>query len=146
MVRNGRVIPVFVPAFPSYVFVAARNCWEHIRELTGIVGFVKFGRLIAEVPVADVEALAAKATADLVLPQDDPPSKFAKGQKVSVSSGAFSGPAVYDRPTSPGRAMVLVDILGRLTPVSVDEDHISKLQVLRRARHHRPRRGHRYSC
>src|SRR5262245_49136729 len=98
VVRNGQVLSLLVPAFPSYVFVAARNCWDFIRQATDVVGFVKFGGVVAEVPHADVAALAARADRNLVLPEEDPAPRFHSGQRVCVDSGVFQGFAIYDRP------------------------------------------------
>jgi transcription antitermination factor NusG len=149
IVRNGRIFTLLVPAFPSYVFVAARNSWDFIRDVTDVVGFVKFGGTVAEVPDADVRALAHRAEGEKwVLPQDEPAQRFTRGQKVRITSGALQGMATYDRMASPGRAIVLVDTLGRLVPVSVLEDDLDTLiddKRVRRAKHHRPRR-HRYLC
>lgn len=145
--RNGRIFSLLVPAFPSYVFVSARNCWDFIRQATDVIGFVKFGGIVTEVPDADVQALVRTADREFVLPQDDPPARFVRGQKIRITSGALEGPATYDRQASPGRAIVLVDTLGRLVPVSVTEGDLSSAllvndnrQRVRRAKHHRSRR------
>jgi transcription antitermination factor NusG len=127
VVRHGHVESVVVPAFPSYIFVAARSCWDFIREVTDVVGFVKFGSVVADVPEADVQALADKADEDWILPLEDPAPLFQRGQRVYVSNGVIQAVGIYDRPTSPGRAVVLVDILGRLAPVTVRESDLSPL-------------------
>lgn len=139
LARNGRVYSVLVPAFPSYVFVAARSCWDFIRHATDVVDFVRFGGVIAEIPDVDVASLVARSDKDFVLPQEETSSKFRRGQHVVITGGAIQGPATFDRMASPGRAIVLVDGFGRMIPVSVSECDLSGERQVRRAKHHRPK-------
>jgi transcription antitermination factor NusG len=146
IVRNGRIFSLLVPAFPSYVFVAAEESWNFIRRVADVVGFVKFEGAVAEVPEADIQALVRRSDPEWVLPKDDPAPRFCHGQKITITSSALRGPATYDRVASPGRAIVLVDLMGRQVPVSVAEDDLSEELIVRRAKHHRSRNKARLHC
>ena len=133
VVRNGRVTMDLVPAFPSYVFVAARSAWDALRDdVIDLIGFVAFGGEVASVPPNIVTTLLKEADPDGVLPLEVVDElEFLPGQRVRIAAGPACGYfGTFVRMVSSDRALILVDKL----PVSVSVSHIEKVERRRRRR------------
>jgi hypothetical protein len=146
-VWKGRVHEYLVPAFPSYVFVTAKHCWEITRDIYDVLGLVEEGQLI---PNGVVEGLIDCCGGGDILPVVKSPERFRTGDKVVI--GGF-GPAaghvgIYQYTLADERVCVLFDWLGQWVPVSVREDELSMMPrpapVVRKRSKRRRRAGKRY--
>jgi transcriptional antiterminator RfaH len=137
-IRDGQVATKLVPAFPGYIFVAARSCWDVVRDVVDVFGFVRLNGMIAQVPSGVVDDLVREADVDGVLPLevDDVP-QFTSGTRVRILAGPAIGYlATFVRMISSDRALILVD---KQVQVSIPVDRIERVDARRRRR----RRGRR---
>ena len=105
------------PLFPRYLFVGATDeqSWAPVRSTVGVTSLVRFGGQVASVPEALVETLRTSAAE----PQHHRPI-YQQGQKVRIVTGAFATlEAVFDLAEGEERATVLLELLGRQSPVRV---------------------------
>jgi transcription antitermination factor NusG len=92
---------------------------NEIQHAGGVVGLVRFGEKIPEVPDAIIEELKECF-------KDDAPmlveNCFSPGDEVKVMEGVFCEAQAFVLKVMPARkrVQVLLDILGRPTPVEVD--------------------------
>jgi transcriptional antiterminator RfaH len=103
------------PLFPRYLFVGATDeqSWAPVRSTVGVTSLVRFGGQVAAVPKALVETLRTSATE----PQRHRPI-YQQGQKVRIVAGPFATlEGVFDMAQGETRATVLLDLLGRQSPV-----------------------------
>lgn len=149
IVHRGFPAVRFQPAFPGYVFLDPRACWEPLREEFGIIEFVRsVDQRIAELPEAVVASLVRIALrvgdeAD-VLPVEEPRSRFEHGDRVLIRGMTLLAGqwAVYQHALEDQQAVVLIDWMGRWVPVALDERDLTGEQKTR-ARGRRPRRNRR---
>jgi hypothetical protein len=105
VVRHGRRVALLRFTFPRYAFVPL-ELWRPIAErIDQVVGPVRSGDTIAQLPEGVVEELAASCIAPDILPAIRKPARFAPGECVTIdASGPMAGQSdVYLRPTSFGR-------------------------------------------
>jgi transcriptional antiterminator RfaH len=123
--RRGRWMPVTEPLFPGYLFVSLALGVDDpapIRSTVGCVGLVRFGQVHVSVPSVLIAALqgAQEGVADAPLP-------FNEGDKVRLIAGPFAGiEAVFEMPRGEDRAHVLVELLGKVQRLTVNQDDLSK--------------------
>lgn len=119
------VIRVIEPLFPCYLFVRCvlEERLDEIQYAGGINGLVRFGGKIPPVPDAVIEKLEECFLADDPMPVE---SRLAPGDEVAVIEGAFSESRAFVLRVMPARrrVQVLLDILGRPTPVEVDRESV----------------------
>lgn len=119
--RNARQFLVIAPMFPRYLFVnldSETRSWSPIRSTLGVVSLVRFGETPALVPEDLVEMLRAREDADGIQPLST--QEYQRGTKVRITDGQFAGyEAVYFARTGRDRVVVLLDVLGRHTRMSV---------------------------
>ena len=148
IVYRGRVIERILPVFPGYIFVLARNAWRAIQEIIGVLGFVRTldGRP-ETVPNRVVNGLRAQSDEKGVLSWPPPAyisSRFRVGDIVRVyPAGIPEGlRGVFHQLLTPERAVILLDWMGRMVPLSVDErDLIAVPQRRKRRRRRRNSQG-----
>jgi transcription antitermination factor NusG len=148
IVHRGFRAMRFKPAFPGYVFLDPRACWEPLREEFGIIEFVRSGERVAELPETIVVSLVRIAMqigdeAD-VLPVEEPRSRFCQGDKVLVRGMTLLAGqwAVYQHALEDEQAVVLIDWMGRWVPVALDErDLVGEQKTRARGRPRRNRRA-----
>jgi len=113
-----RIETVLVPFFPGYVFVTldlSRDRWRSINGTYGVASIVMQGEIPAAVPVGVVEALQNSCDEDGVL---DYEADLRPGQRVQIVHGAFTElVGQLDQLDAAGRVRVLLDMLGRHTPI-----------------------------
>lgn len=112
------------PLFPRYLFVGAKpeQSWAPVRSTVGVASLVKFGGTYATVPQTLIDVLRSNAEE----PQEHRPL-FKQGQKLRIVTGPYASlDAVFEMQDGSDRALVLLDLLGRQSRVSVD---ISQLIV-----------------
>lgn len=123
---RGVVKRITEPVFPGYVFV---RCFldEHIgqiRHISGISGLVSFGGRIPQVPAEVLEDLRRCFGVEELLPLRKDPRP---GDEVTVTRGAFMGMQALVLQSWPARrrVQILLEILGRPTPVEMDRRQVS---------------------
>jgi transcriptional antiterminator RfaH len=106
------------PLFPRYLFVGVKpdQSWAPVRSTVGVASLVKFGGTYATVPQSLIDLLRSGAEE----PQVHRPL-FQHGQKLRIIAGPYASlEAVFEMQEGTDRAMVLLDLLGRQSRVSVD--------------------------
>ena len=107
------------PLFPRYLFIRldtglSAKGWGPIRSTKGVSRLVSFGSEPAKIDDRLVHLLHSQENAH----QTEPQRLFAKGERVMIVEGAFSGlEAMYQMADGEGRVMVLIEILSK--PVAV---------------------------
>jgi len=117
---RGVVKQITEPLFPGYIFVRC-NLEEYLDELrhtSGISSLVSFGSRIPEVPQEVIGELMECFGEDEMLAMERQPFP---GDVVHVASGAFFGMEAVVLRSWPAkrRVQILLDILGRPTPMEV---------------------------
>ena len=115
------VMRVLEPLFPGYIFVRCvlGECLNEIQYANGIHSLVHFGQRIPPVPDSIVRELQeCFAMTDIMTL----PGCISPGDEVNIGEGAFAGMNAYVLRLLPAknRVEVLLDILGRPTPVEVN--------------------------
>lgn len=124
--RAGVVRHIIEPLFPGYVFVhcVIEECLDAVRHTGGISSVVNFGSRIPSVPDAVIDELQECFGTEETLPMEAHP---APGDGVTLTSGAFFGLQAVVLRSWPAkrRVQILLDILGRPTPIEVDSRLVS---------------------
>ncbi|AUX69616.1 hypothetical protein CHX26_09015 [Porphyrobacter sp. HT-58-2] len=120
IVRRGRFADQLRPFFSGYMFVshpAQVAPWSLVNSTYGVSRLVKFGDRPAPVPDSVINELRA-ACDDAGIIATAP--QVSVGALVEVTSGAFTNLVGYvERLTPEQRAMVLLDIIGKHTKVTL---------------------------
>lgn len=129
-----------LPAFRGYLFIAASNQWDFLRDYCGVSRFVS-----RELPSGIVPSLVGLADSNDVLPTVEIPScPFKQGQRVHIHGMSLlaGNVAIFENLADNDSAVVLLDWMGRWVPVLVDlRDITSELSGrTRRARRKRNRK------
>lgn len=107
--------------FPRYLFIQLDNrleakAWTPIRSTPGVSRLVAFGNTPVVVPNVLIEELQARCAAE--------PGRalYKPGDPVEITQGPFSGlQAVFQIAAPEQRAFVLLEILGKLTPIAMPQ-------------------------
>ena len=144
--KRGKQVKVSRKLFPSYVMIEMlsvkeenelglgyrvdSDAWYVIRNTNGVTGFVGVGS--DPIPLSDEEAsnLLAKIGIDvegetsLRIDID-----FKVGEVVEVKGGSFDGQQgeIAEIDYEHGKVKVMLEVLGRLTPVEVEHTEIAKI-------------------
>lgn len=126
--RHGRnLVRTTRPYFSGYIFVGSPKDsapWRAIRSTPGIARLVCFGSEPGAVPNGLIEALQQRCSADGCL---ELPADIAAGDEVWVTQGAFSDFAGRVARLAPKeRALILIDLLGQQTSVSLPRAHLRR--------------------
>ena len=144
--KRGKQVKVSRKLFPSYVMIEMlsvkeenelglgyrvdSDAWYVIRNTNGVTGFVGVGS--DPIPLSDEEAsnLLAKIGIDVegeTVPRID--IDFKVGEVVEVKSGSFDGQQgeIAEIDYEHGKVKVMLEVLGRLTPVEVEHTEITKI-------------------
>jgi len=117
------------PLFPTYLFVRVIDRWWSIAWTIGVLDVLMSGDHPARLADNAIDEIKRREVKGYVqLPKL---SKLKKGDQVRVVSGRFQGQiGLYDGMTVKDRERVLLDLLGRMTPVELAKgDAIEPLQV-----------------
>lgn len=125
----GRLNLVEEPLFPRYLFICLDHGrhgqnWAPIRSTIGVSGLVTFGSSPAKMHHDLI---------DLLLQQQENLSKaperlFQSGERLLIGSGAFAGlEAVYQMASGDNRAMVLIELMGKLAPMQIAPSSLRKI-------------------
>jgi transcription antitermination factor NusG len=115
------IAPTARPLFPRYVFVFTERLWRSLSGTRGI-SYILMGEGGPQIlPDSVVNSLKAREN-DKGFYQLVAPPKFTPGCKVKAEAGPLSGlPLIYEGMTAQDRAKVLVEILGRFVPATLEE-------------------------
>jgi len=121
--RAGKRVMIVEPMFPRYLFVqldSQRDDWGPIRSTLGVTSLVRFGQQAARVPAQLVDML--RAHEDVQGVQDLPPPDYRRGDAVRIVDGAMMGyEGIFLARSGKERVVVLLNIMGKLARVKVDE-------------------------
>lgn len=123
--RRG-VVRTVEPLFPCYIFVRCviQDWLDEIKYTTGVSSLVRFGDRNPTVPDAVIAELQACFEAAEPMMVSD---HLLPGNRVIIGDGAFAGMQAFVLRLLPARQRVevLLDILGRPTPVEVDRNAVA---------------------
>jgi transcriptional antiterminator RfaH len=118
-------VRVIEPLFPCYIFVRCviEEKINEIRHTNGISSLVRFGFEIPKIADSIIEELQNCFEAEEPMTVEN---HLSPGDEVEVADGAFAGMSAYVLRNLPARqrVQVLLDILGRPTPVEVDRNSV----------------------
>lgn len=122
--RRGRWTPVTEPLFPGYLFVSlvlGADDPAPIRSTVGCIGLLRFGQTHTPVPSTLIAALQGAPDGAF-----DAPLPFSQGDKVRLIAGPFAGiETVFDMPRGEGRAQVLLELLGKVQRLAVNQGDLT---------------------
>ncbi len=121
--RGARWVDRIVALFPRYVFVRldlGRQALAPVRSTRGVANLVRFGDEAALVPDTVIRSLRQRENRETGL-HWLVPHRPRRGAPVAVVAGPLAGlEGVFERDTGEERAIVLLSLLGRFTPVCVN--------------------------
>lgn len=124
LTRRG-LVRVVEPLFPCYLFVRCvlEEQINDVQHTSGISRLVHFGGKIPMVSDLIIQELQACFEADETIVIE---SNLETGDEVNVAGGAFAGMSAFVLKNLPARkrVQILLDILGRPTPVEVERDMV----------------------
>jgi transcriptional antiterminator NusG len=128
-IRDGRRSISTQKIFPGYVIVEMEfndDTWFIVKNTPGVTGFVGSGRTPLPLSDEEVENIMRHMSATEEKPR--PRVVFEAGERVKVIEGPFYNFSGYvaDINEERGRLKVMVDILGRSTPVELDFLQVEK--------------------
>lgn len=142
-VVRGKKKSVFRKLFPGYVmlemeatreenenginFKVDPDVWYIIRNTNGVTGFVGVGS--DPIPMEEHEVKNIFGIIGMKIPKETVQIDFAKGDYVRVLNGAFSGQEgqVAEIDFEHSKVKIMVEIFGRMTPVEVEINGVSKV-------------------
>lgn len=126
LIRAGKELKVRV-LFPRYIFVRIVLQWHSVTGTRGITRLI-YGTNQKPATISDEVIAAMKAREDkkgyISLP--DPP-RFIEGQKVRIAKNELFG--LYCGQLPHDRHRVLVELMGRMVPVDVDEADLTAVAL-----------------
>ena len=144
--KRGKMVKVPRKLFPSYVMIEMRSvreenelglgyrvdsdAWYVIRNTNGVTGFVGVGS--DPIPLSDEEASDLLAKVGMDVDGENAPRigiDFKVGEVVAIRGGSFDGQQgeISEIDYEHGRVKVMLEVLGRLTPVEVEHTEIAKI-------------------
>jgi transcription elongation factor/antiterminator RfaH len=120
-----RIETVLAPFFPGYIFVTldlSRDRWRSVNGTYGVASLVMQGDRPAPVHGGVIEALQNSSGEDGVLHYE---ADLQPGQRVQIVQGPFTEfLGQLDQMDAAGRVRVLLDMLGRRTPIVMPRDGV----------------------
>jgi transcriptional antiterminator RfaH len=110
------------PLFGAYFFARIHDQWKVIERSVGVVNVVKFGATPAACPDEEVGMLIGRSDRDGIIRPVAPQARreLKPGDPVTIVNGPFSGlGGVYSGLSTKERELILIDLLGKQTPVSI---------------------------
>lgn len=119
--HRGKYVSCIEPMFPRYLFIQL-NCttdnWAPIRSTLGVASIVRFGTYPMQVPESLLETL--QQNEDENGNQSTVEKEFQSGDRIRIIEGAMAGlEGIFESKTSKERVMVLMNIAGQHTRVSM---------------------------
>lgn len=124
---SGRLIRKELPLFPSYIFVKLMDGrWRFLLGTFGLMGLIMGTDGPTRVPEHVIAELRKREGPDGMIRLPPAPvkrSRFTAGKAIRVIRGPFQGRVgIYQGSTAAERERVLLNVLGRLTPVLIGEE------------------------
>jgi transcriptional antiterminator RfaH len=122
------------PLFAGYLFVRIIDQWRALERTMGVLNVVKVGVTPSRCPDAEIAKLIDRADPDGVIrlnarPRASSRNVFAPGAQVSIAGGPLAGfSGLYAGQTARERELILIDLLGRQTPVTIDAGLVVPVQ------------------
>jgi transcriptional antiterminator NusG len=109
--------------FPGYILMNMEyspKLWHIIRKTSGVTGFISSGN--EPIPVSDDEVNKIRGEMEKRRAKPQPKVIFEEGETVKIVEGAFANITGYIErlESEKGRAIVMVSIFGRATPVELE--------------------------
>ena len=144
--KRGKMVKVPRKLFPSYVMIEMlsvreenelglgyrvdSDAWYVIRNTNGVTGFVGVGS--DPIPLSDEEASDLLAKVGMDVDGENAPRigiDFKVGEVVAIRGGSFDGQQgeISEIDYEHGKVKVMLEVLGRLTPVEVEHTEIEKI-------------------
>ena len=125
-ILSGKVVIKPEVMFARYIFIQVGSrseiVWSSIHSTPGVSNFVSFGGVPAKVESDLIEQLLIQEQ------QVSPKELFKKGERLLLTSGPFAGlQAFFKASGGEGRAIVLLDFLGKATQLQVQAATLTKL-------------------
>lgn len=148
-VYRGQLTHKEIPAFPRYFFVPLAACWEIVRDVVDVISVVAFepGKP-AKVRESAVQRLISVCTGDGILIEPKRQARFKPGDEIFVET---MDSLIYHRgrfhhacEDGSGRAIILMDWLGRQCFVSVRECDLREVRRPQIERRRKRRRNGRH--
>lgn len=126
--RAGRRVVSHEPMFPSYLFLRmpfTPATWNAVRWAPGARRLLGAGERPVEVPEEFVQEVQERIephgfiSIGMTLPV---------GSRVRVKTGPFAGlECIFERPTGRDRVRILLEMLGRVTPLEIEVFDLERL-------------------
>ncbi len=124
--RRSRWADVVEPLFPRYLFVSVEvgeQALAPVSSTRGVSAVPRFGARYAEAPALLIDRLRAREDAAGLHVLAD--ARLAPGDRLTVIAGPFEGfEAVFQASSGTERARVLLEVLGRLTEVTLPRGYL----------------------
>jgi len=129
-IKDGKKSITTKKVFPGYILMQVDlddKIWYMIKNTPGVTGFVGPGRQPVPIPEEDVQRIMDKMAETGDKPR--PKISFETGAKVRIVEGPFQNFTGYisNIDNERGRLKIMVDILGRSTPVELDFLQVEKM-------------------
>jgi len=115
--------PRIEPLFPRYLFlnaIADQQSLGPVRSTRGVCTLVRFGMKLVTVPETIIQMIRRRMNPESGLVELDP-VPIQTGDRVRVFDGPFAGAeGILEACSGEKRALLLMELLGRQTPVEVD--------------------------
>jgi transcriptional antiterminator RfaH len=126
--RRNKWVKVVEPLFPRYLFIQCDPAVDNtapVRSTRGAVGLVRIGTELRPIPDEVIDYLKhGEDDSDQLRHDDDWPHQ--PGDQVLVLEGPFAGlTGIYKMPLPESRAILLLELLGRENPVTVDIESLA---------------------
>lgn len=126
--KGGKLVGQIEPMFPRYLFISLdteTDNWAPIRSTIGVSSLVRFGNQPAVVSNSLIQLLMDREDEHGLLA---PPSRtFESGDKVRIFEGPFKDyEAIFVAKNSNERVLVLLEVLGKESRISVPPNIIAK--------------------
>ena len=118
------------PLFPRYLFINAiadQQSLGPVRSTRGVCTLVRFGMKLVTVPEVIIQMIHRRMNPESGLVELDPVT-VQPGDRVKVFDGPFAGAeGILEEHHGERRALLLMELLGRQTPVEVDALLLQKI-------------------
>ena len=126
--KYNRYVSDLRPLFPGYMFVALdpeNGPWRQINCTIGVSKLVSFGGQPSSVPLDLISGLMARCSSVGKLL---PPNQLNKGDALQLLTGPFANYiAKVETIDADQRVWVLMELMGRVTPISVEINQLKTL-------------------
>ena len=128
--RGSKWQVVTEPLFPRYMFTdvtLGEQSTAAIRSTLGVVGLVRFGEHLAQISDGAIDFLRQQQDSESGA-RLEADTQYAAGDRIEIAEGAFAGlSGIYSMANGTARVTLLIDLLGRHTPILVDRKNLGDI-------------------